>query len=654
MISQNSINEVMNRANIVDVVGQFVRLRKRGANYIGNCPFHNEKTPSFNVSPSKGIYKCFGCGKAGNVVTFIQEHEKLTYPESMRWLADFYQIKLEETERTPEQQQHQLAEEALRLLNEYAAKYFHDTLLNTEEGQLIGMSYFKQRGFRKDIIERFRLGYNPEHGDNFYHTATQKGYRAELLENAGLVKNRNGMYHDFYRGRVIFPIQSITGRILGFGGRILKSNEKAPKYINSPESEIYNKSKTLYGMYQSRNAINKQDECLLVEGYTDVISLHQGGVENVVASSGTSLTEDQLRMIGQLTRNLTILYDGDPAGIKAALRGLDMALGQSFNVQLVLLPAGEDPDSFVQKMGAAKFHEYLKEHKQDVINFRLQVGLKDAGTDPVKRSKLVNEIAESISKINKAEDFSLQGHYIREASQKLNVEEAGLINLVNKYIRDRVENDQKQERRKEGISPRPDAMPEHDAIPVHEEPELKTTKADEKQEWQLLRVLIEYGHLAYEGYESVARLIEDRVEPGLLQHALVKQLYVEYFEHYRHFGATPELHYFINYPDAVIRNQMAALLHGNQEISSGWKKKLNIEPLLTSMVYTVDVNSSLEYFELKKAMKMLEELTLKIPLENDPVKLNVLLESHANLKKLIRVITSTHQPTVYNSNKVKF
>lgn len=346
MIAPASIQEVMNRANVVDVIGQFVRLRKRGTNYIANCPFHNEKTPSFNVSPAKGIYKCFGCGKAGNVVTFVQDHEKLTYPEAIRWLADFYKITIEETERSPEQQQQQLAEESLRILNEYAATTFHNTLLNTEEGQLIGMSYFKQRGFRKDIIERFRLGYNPERGDEFYQAAVAKGYRADMLERAGLAKSRSGGggYYDVYRGRVIFPIQSMTGRILGFGARILKSNEKAPKYINTPENEIYIKSKVLYGMYQSRQAIGKQDECLLVEGYTDVISLHQAGVENVVSSSGTSLTEDQLRLIGQLTKNLTILYDGDSAGIKAALRGLDMALSQSFNVQLVLLPDGEDPD----------------------------------------------------------------------------------------------------------------------------------------------------------------------------------------------------------------------------------------------------------------------------------------------------------------------
>jgi len=649
MISPASIQEVMNRADIVDVVGQFVRLKKRGVNYIANCPFHNEKTPSFNVSPAKGIYKCFGCGKAGNVVTFVQEHEKLTYPEAIRWLADHYKIKLEETERSPEQQQKQLAEEGLRILNEFAAGYFHDTLLNTEEGQLIGLSYFKQRGFRKDIIERFRLGYNPERDDTFYHTALNKGYNADMLERAGLVKNRNGIYHDVYRGRVIFPIQSMTGRILGFGARILKNNEKAPKYINSPENEIYNKSKVLYGMYQSRQAIGKQDECLLVEGYTDVISLHQGGVENVVSSSGTSLTEDQLRLIGQLTKNLTILYDGDPAGIKAALRGLDMALSQSFNVQLVLLPEGEDPDSFVQKSGAARFHEYIKEHKQDVISFRLQVGLTDAGTDPVKRSKLVNEIAESISRINKAEDFSLQTHYTREAARKLNVDEAGLINLINKYIRDRIENEQKHARREE-------ALPKPELLNIEQEPELPGMKvtAEDQQEWQLLRVLIEYGHQPYEGFGTVAKLIEDRVDIGILEQPLVQKLFTEYYDHYHRFGATPELHYFINHPDQDTRNKMASLLHPRPDISHKWSEKYGIETLTGAMTYMNDVDSTLSYFELKKILIIQDHLTAKLSNEADPIAQRVMQEKFIELRKMERDILKKHSTVVFKSHKHKY
>ncbi len=646
MITPASVQEIMNRADIVDVVGQFVRLKKRGSTYIANCPFHNEKTPSFNVSPAKGIYKCFGCGKAGNVVTFIQEHEKLSYPEAMRWLADYYKITIEETERSPEQQHKQLAEEGLRILNEFAATWFHDTLLNTEEGQLIGMSYFKQRGFRKEIIERFRLGYNPEKGDAFYQAALTKGYKSEILARAGLAKDRNGIYHDVYRGRVIFPIQGMTGRILGFGARILKSNEKAPKYINSPENELYVKSKVLYGMYQSRQAISKQDECLLVEGYTDVISLHQGSVENVVSSSGTSLTEDQLRLIGQLTKNLTILYDGDSAGIKAALRGLDMALGQSFNVQLVLLPDGEDPDSFVQKQGAAKFHEYIKGHKQDVISFRLQVGLNEAGDDPVKMSKLVNEIAESISKINKAEDFSLQSHYTREAARKLKVDETGLVNLINKYIRDRIENEQKHVRRDE-------VMPHPEHLTGEPEPELKVPDKDEQQEWQLLRILIEYGHLPYEGFESVAKLIEDRIGADLIKEPMVQRLFMEYFSHYAHFGNVPELHFFINYPEKAIRDVMASLLHPRQEISTRWKEKYGIESPTGAMTYINDVDSTMSYFELKKILIIQEKLTTMLNEEKDPIAQQVMQEKFLKLRIMERDILKRHRQVVFKSSKYK-
>ena len=647
MINPASINEVMSRADIVDVVGQFVRLKKRGTNYIANCPFHNEKSPSFNVSPAKGIYKCFGCGKAGNVVSFIQEHEKLSYPEAMRWLADYYKITLQETERSPEQQQQQQAGEALRLVNEYATKWFHEVLLSTEEGKLIGLSYFKQRGFRKETIDKFRLGYNPEHNDAFLQAAVAKGYNRDLLEKAGLIKNRNGMYHDVYRGRVIFPIESMTGRILGFGARVLKSTEKAPKYINTPENELYIKHKVLYGMFQGRQAIGKQDECFLVEGYTDVISLHQGGVENVVSSSGTSLTEDQLRLIGQLTKNLTILYDGDAAGIKAALRGLDMALSQSFNVQLVLLPTGEDPDSFIQKSGAARFHEYVKENKQGVISFRLQIGLQDAGEDPVKRSKLVNEIAESISRINKAEDFALQNHYIREASIKLKVDETGMVNLVNKYIRDRVDQDNKHKQREE----EPPQIPDEYNTP--DEPQLAPASTDEKQEWQLLRILIEYGHLAYEGYESVAQLIEERVDPALLETQMVGKLFNEYFDHYTHFGSTPEVHYFVNYPEPAIRTTLASLLHEETDISPKWKEKYGIDSIGGALVYANDVDSTLAYFEYKKILVMQEQMAQKLNTEQDPVKQQRLQMKFLELRKMEREILKKHNTVVFKSLKHK-
>lgn len=631
MIAPSSIQEVLNRADIIDIVGQFVRLKKRGANYIANCPFHNEKTPSFSVSASKGIYKCFGCGKAGNVVTFIQEHEKLSYPEAIRWLADYYKITLEESEKTPEQQQQQLAEESLRILNEFAAQFFHDTLLQTEEGHTIGLSYFKERGFRKDIIERFRLGYDPEGGDAFFRASSQKGYGPELLEKAGLVKNRNGIHHDTYRGRVIFPIQSMTGRVLGFGARILKKNDKAPKYINTPENELYVKSRVLYGMYQSRQAIGKQDECFLVEGYTDVISLHQGGVENVVASSGTSLTEDQLRLIGQLTKNLTILYDGDAAGVKAALRGLDMALSQSFNVQLVLLPDGDDPDSFIQKMGSGRFHDYVKEHKQDVIGFRLEVGLQEAGTDPVRRSKLVNEIAESISRINKAEDFSLQDHYIREASRKLNVDEAGLVNLVNKFIRDKVETERRHQRKEEVLP-----MPEQIEAPS-EEP-VQQAGTDEQQEWQLIRLLLEYGERPYEGYDNVAALVYSRVDPDLIETADVRKVFDMYFSQLHNSGQPPSADQFVHFAEPQLQQKVVGLLHSKHDYSANWKENYGIEILPPELNYVNEADSTLTYFELKKIIQLEAELTKMIQQEKDPVRVTALQQKYMGLKKTEREI----------------
>lgn len=643
MILQSSINEVMNRADIIDVVGQFVRLKKRGTNYIANCPFHNEKTPSFNVSQTKGIYKCFGCGKAGNVVTFLQEHEKLTYPEAIKWLADFYKITLEETERTPEQKQHQQEGEALRLLNEYAANFFHDVLINGEEGQLIGMSYFKQRGFRKETIEKFRLGYCPERGDAFFKAATGKGYSPELLEKAGLIKKWSGSHQDNYKGRVIFPFQNMTGRIIGFGARVLKSQEQ-PKYINTPENELYKKSETLYGIFQGRQSLAKQDECFLVEGYADVISLHQAGVEHTVASSGTSLTEEQLRVIGRLTKNLTILYDSDAAGKKAALRGMDMALSQSFNVRLVLLPEKEDPDSYVQKYGAAAFTGYVEQHRQDIISFRMLLGLEEAGDDPVKRSKLVNEIAETISRINKAEDFALQEHYIKLAANRLKVDQTGLINLVNKHIRDRVEAEGRN-RRENVVLPeiQPDAVPE--------EANLAGDVLNEAQEWQLLRILIEYGHQPYEGYSSVAHMLQAKIDADLIEIPLIRKLYDEYFAHYFSFGAVPEIHFFMNYPEPLVRQKMATLLMSTPEISTRWKEKYGIERISGTLLYLNDLESSINYFEYKKLLQMQEKQLELLKTNSDPENIIKFQMGYLELRKMEKEMLLKHHTVVFKSLK---
>lgn len=629
----------MNRADVVEVIGQFLRLKKRGTNYIANCPFHNEKTPSFNVSPARGIYKCFGCGKGGNVVTFVQEHEKLTYPEAIRWLADFYRIDLQETEKTPEQVQKQQIEESLRILNDFAASYFQDVLLNTEEGQAIGLSYFKQRGFRKDIIDKFRLGYCPEDGHSFHFTASQKGYNKELMEKVGLIRNRNEVYYDTYRGRVIFPIQNMTGRVLGFGARILKKNDKAPKYINSPENELYVKSRVLYGMYQSRQAIGKQDECFLVEGYTDVISLHQGGVENVVASSGTSLTEDQLRLIGQLTKNLTILYDGDAAGVKAALRGLDMALSQSFNVQLVLLPEGEDPDSFVQKSGAAQFHEYVKGHKQDVIGFRMEVGLRDVGDDPVKKSKLVNEIAESVSRINKAEDFVLQDHYIKKAAQKLDIDQEGFITLVNKFIRERLDTEERHRRNDERRQPEP-IPEEHQEYAPQAPARNQRQTLEEQQEWELIRVLVEHGNKPVEEHVNVATMVAHRVDPDLIEIPMARRFFDSYYQYISAYHQPPDPQFFIHHNDHDIQGKAASLLQPQQEMSPNWSLTFGIETLHGDQNYLNEAESALCYFEMKKVKFMQADLLKHIQQEKDEhrsmhlmAKMIELMQSEAEILK---------------------
>jgi len=630
MISQASVQEVLNRADIIEIIGQAVRLKKRGSNYIANCPFHNEKTPSFSVSSTKGIYKCFGCGRGGNVVTFVQEYEKLSFVESIRWLADYYKIALEETERSPEQLQSLQVEESLRILNEYATQFFHDTLISDEEGKAIGLSYFKQRGLRKETIETFRLGYCPEGGDVFYRDAVLKGHSRELLDKAGLVKERNGQFFDNYRGRVIFPIQGNTGRVLGFGARILKSNDKAPKYINTPENELYVKSRVLYGLYQARQSIGKKDECYLVEGYLDVISLHQAGIENVVASSGTSLTEDQLRAIGHLTKNLTILYDADAAGIKAALRGLDMALSQSFNVQLALLPVGEDPDSYVQAHGKSGFETYIAEHKRDVIGFRLEIGMQEAGDDPVKRNKLVNEVAESIARINKAEDFTLQQHYIRQASRQLNVDEAGLINLVNKYLRERLEGEERSRKKAD------DLAAERSLNEAIELPEVlqgqQAQSQHERQEWALIRILLEYGALMYQNTETVAELVAQRIDPELILTPLARQMFDSYYGSQSMESPAAAIAFFVTHPKPEIQQKTAMLLQNHDEVSHNWKEMFGIETFHGEDQYLIDVDSTLSYFELKKIKKMQGTLANRIKEETDENRIMMLQKLYQDLK----------------------
>ena len=446
MISPNTIQQITNQIDIMDVVGEFVKLKKRGTNYLGLCPFHNEKSPSFTVSPAKEIYKCFGCGKSGNSITFLMEHEKYSYVEALRWLAARYNIEIEESESSPEQKLQNQTADSLFAINHFAQKFFTAQLTETEEGKNIALSYLQERGFRNAVLEKFQIGFNPDIKDTLTKALLANQFNPEILPKTGLVALRsNNELADNYRGRIIFPIHNNSGKVIGFGARVIGKSDRGPKYINTPENEIYVKSKILYGSYFARLAIDKAYECLLVEGYTDVVSLHQAGIENVVASGGTSLTADQLRLVKKYTNNLTIIYDGDSAGIKAALRGLDMALEEGLNVRLVLIPDNEDPDSYVNKVGVTAFNEFIAANKKDFILFQLEVMLKEAGNDVSRKSAVVNHVAETISKLNKAEDFTRQQDYIRQCAGMLRIDELGLTNLVNKLKRDKLTKEEKKQ-----------------------------------------------------------------------------------------------------------------------------------------------------------------------------------------------------------------
>ncbi|MDD4404838.1 MAG: DNA primase [Parabacteroides sp.] len=462
MIDQPTIDRILDASNIVDVVSEFVTLRKRGVNYVGLCPFHSDKSPSFYVSPSKNICKCFACGEGGTAVHFIMKHEQLSYFDALRVLAKKYNIDIQERELTDAEKQVKNDRESMLIVNSFAQKYFSSMLYEHMEGKNIGLRYFAERGFREDIIRKFQLGYSLEQRDAFFLEATKSGYRKEFLEKTGLViAYDNGSVADRFRGRVIFPVHTLSGKVVAFGGRVLKKDEKTAKYMNSPESEIYHKSNELYGIYFAKQAIVKADRCFLVEGYTDVISMHQAGIENVVASSGTALTQGQIRLIHRFTNNITVLYDGDAAGIKAALRGIDLLLEEGMNIKVVLLPDGEDPDSFARKQNATQFGEFIKEHETDFIRFKTRLLLDDAGGDPIKRSNLISDIVRTVAIIP---DNIARSVYIRECSSMLEIDERVLLNEVNNL---KLSKDEKRG----GVAPVQDvpvtAIPDYPPLPEY-------------------------------------------------------------------------------------------------------------------------------------------------------------------------------------------
>lgn len=444
MIDQATIDKIMAATDIVDVVSDFVSLRRRGANYWGLCPFHDDKSPSFSVSPSKGVCKCFSCGKGGSAIHFIMEHEQLSYYEALKYLAKKYNIEVHEKELTDEEKQKRTERESMFVINAFAQEFFSHSLLETEEGRSVGMAYFRERGFNEDIIRKFGLGYSPEKRDALAQEAKKRGYKTEFLLKTGLCREgQHGSIYDLFTGRVMFPVYSVSGKVVAFGGRILKSGVKISKYFNSPESDIYHKSNELYGIYQAKRAIEKERCCYLVEGYTDVLSMHQSGIENVVASSGTALTPGQIRLIHRFTDNITVLYDGDAPGIKASLRGIDLILQEGLNIKVVLLPDGEDPDSFSKSQSAESFRKYIKEHETDFIRFKTQLLLEDAGEDPIKRAAIISNIVESISLIP---DAIVRSVYVQECSRLLQIDEQVLLSELNKRRQKRAEQQSTRER----------------------------------------------------------------------------------------------------------------------------------------------------------------------------------------------------------------
>ncbi len=570
MIDYNTIQRIIDTAEITEVVQDFVNLKKRGVNYLGLCPFHNEKTPSFIVSPSKGIYKCFGCGKGGNAVNFIMEHEHLGYPEALKYLAKKYNIEVVEKELTAEEIQQQNERDSLLVVTKFANTYFQDKLHKNTDGRAIGLSYFKERGFREDIIEKFELGYSLDVRDAFTKAAKEKGFKIDFLEKTGLtIVNENGQY-DRFRGRVIFPIHGLSGNVIGFGGRILKKDTKTAKYLNSPESDIYHKSRVLYGMFQAKKSITQLDKCYLVEGYTDVISMHQSGIENVVASSGTSLTVEQIRLIKRFTPNVTIIYDGDAAGIKASLRGIDLILEQGLNVRVLLLPDGEDPDSFAKSHSAAELVEHIEKNEEDFITFKTRLLFNEAKNDPVRKANLITDIVRSIAVIP---ETIVRTVYIKECSDILEIDEKVLYGEINKIRRKNYEKEYKRT-----LSP--------DASLKTGSPSLPSSLEGyyaEPQEKEIIRLLLHYAdHTLYTYQENkydeprsvtvaeytIGEILNDDLE---FKNLIYKQIFQEYLESVNSGSKLNDKH-FIYHSDPEISKLAADLLSTSYTLSKIFKK----------------------------------------------------------------------------------
>ena len=652
MIDQATIDRILDAAQIVEVVSDFVTLRKRGVNYVGLCPFHNEKTPSFSVSPSKGLCKCFSCGKGGNAVHFIMEHEQMSYPEALRYLAKKYNIEIKERELTNEEKEVQSNRESMFIVNNFARDYFQNILKNHVDGRSIGLAYFRQRGFRDDIIDKFQLGFSTEGRDALAQEALRKGFKQEFLVKTGLCyETDDHKLRDRFWGRVMFPVHTLSGKVVAFGGRVLSTeNKKLAKYVNSPESEIYHKSNELYGIYFAKQAIVKQDRCFLVEGYTDVISMHQSGVENVVASSGTSLTPGQIRLIHRFTNNITVLYDGDMAGIKASIRGIDMLLEEGMNIKVCLLPDGDDPDSFARKHNATEFQNFIQEHETDFIRFKAQLLMEDAGKDPMKHAELINDIVRSIAVIPEA---IVRDVYIKECGQLLRIEDKLLVSEVAKRRELQAEKGNKPIASNNAPTPQPGEMPppfppeemEADTYQSFIPQEGKEGQEFYKYERLIIQMIVRYGEKVMcnltdeEGNEVPVTVVEyvinDLKEDELAFHnPLHRRILSEASEHIHDQEFASE-RFFVAHPDPKISTIATELASDRYQLSkyhSKTQKLVTDEERLYEMVPMLMINfkNAIVAEELKHIMYALQDPSIA----NDNAQCDAVMQRYKEMKEI--------------------
>jgi len=642
MIDQATIERIVDAAHISDVVSEFVTLKKRGVNQLGLCPFHNEKTPSFTVSPAKGIFKCFGCGKGGNSVNFIMELEQLSYPDALRWLAKKYHIELNEKEETAEEKALKDERESMMIVSAFAQKYFSRFLLNENEGRTIGLSYLRERGIRDDIITKFELGFCPDGKDTFTKAAEREGYKMEFLEKTGLTIKRDDWVRDRFGGRVIFPVHNVAGRVIAFGGRTLSSDKTIAKYLNSPESDIYHKGRTLYGIYQAKRDITRLDKCYLVEGYTDVLSFHQAGIENVVASSGTSLTIDQIRLIRRFSPNITIVYDGDDAGIKASLRGIDMVLEEGINVKVLPLPRGEDPDSFARSMSASELTDYIKKNETDFIKFKTQLLMGTVENDPVSKARLINEIVRSISVIP---DTITRTIYIKECSRLMDVQEAILYDEIRKIQNKQSEDHTRKELQEIQIQA---------AKPATSVTEKKVVNLFETEEREIIRTLLKYFHQEVfeiedeethqiHTYTVGVYVISELHSDGLVSvNPIVRNILEAMEENLENKDFDP-VRYFTQHPDNEISQYASNLLSEKYVESKRWSKNGAFVESESELLYLL-VPKLIQEYKLKNVKMLLKKLEHQIndaSKNNETEKMMEYLNQFQNLKKVVKELSGS-------------